>query len=226
VALDRLSVGAPAGRTKTILVPLAGHLPQGTRRLRLSYAFELHWDRIALFRANAPASVASMPPTTTDLHWHGYGEFAVTGPSDPLTPLHDQVRQRPPWRITPSGWATRYGTVDELVAAEDNGVVTVAAGDALTLGFSATALPRIPSGHRRRFFLWTVGWNKDADYHVAAGDRIDPLPWHGMDDARHGREARPPFPSDALHQRFNTRWVGPFNYERATARRVDVKTGR
>jgi hypothetical protein len=116
--------------------------------------------------------------------------------------------------------------VDELVAAEDNGVVTVAAGDALTLEFSAAAVPRIPSGLRRRFFLWTVGWNKDADYHVAAGDRIDPLPWHGMDDARHGQETRPSFPSDALHQRFNTRWVGPLNYERAEAKRVSGNRAR
>jgi hypothetical protein len=214
----------PAGRTKTILVPLGeGRLPTGTRRLRLSYAFELHWDRIALFTANEPARVATLAPTATDLHWHGYGEFAPTGPSDPLTPMHDTVRQRPPWRITPSGWATRYGPVDPLVAAEDSGVVTVAAGDELTLEFAATAVPPAAPGHQRRFFLWTVGWNKDADYHVAAGDRIDPLPWHGMDDARHGVEPRPALPSDALHRRFNTRWVGPFNYERVEARRSTAR---
>ena len=221
--LREVSVGAPAGRTKTILVPLGGHLPAGTQRLRLTYAFELHWDRIALFQNNQPAEVNTQHPTSTDLHWHGYGEFAATGPSDPLTPLHEDVRQRPSWRITPSGWATRYGSVDGLIAAEDNGVVTVAAGDELTLAFAADALPKIPSGHTRRFFLWTVGWNKDADYHVAAGDRIEPLPWHGMDDARHGQEARPPFPSDALHQQFNTRWVGPLNYERVEAKRVENK---
>jgi hypothetical protein len=140
--------------------------------------------------------------------------------------LHESVRQRPPWRVTPSGWATRYGSVDGLVAAEDNGVVTVAAGDELTLSFATDALPKIPAGHARRFFLWTVGWNKDADYHVAAGDRIEPLPWHGMDDARYNRETRPSFPSDTLHQRFNTRWVGPLNYERVEARRAEKKTGR
>lgn len=105
-------------------------------------------------------------------------------------------------------------------------MVTVAAGDELTLSFASEGLPQIPSGHARRFFLWTVGWNKDADYHVAAGDRIEPMPWHGMDDARHGREARPSFPSDALHQQFNTRWVGPLNYDRVEAKRVENKTGR
>jgi Flp pilus assembly protein TadD len=224
--LQNVVVGVPAGRTKTILVPLGGHLPPGTQRLRMTYAFELHWDRIALFQKNRSAEVGTLRPTSTDLHWHGYGEFAAMGPSDPLTPLHENVQQRPPWRITPSGWATRYGAVDPLIAAEDNGVVTVAAGDELTLSFAADALPKIPSGHQRRFFLWTVGWNKDADYHVAAGDRIEPLPWHGMDDARHGQEPRPAFASDALHQHFNTRWVGPLNYERVEAKRGEKKTGR
>ncbi|NBP23586.1 MAG: VCBS repeat-containing protein, partial [Proteobacteria bacterium] len=159
--LNQVVVGVPAGRTKTIVVPLGGHLPSNTRRLRLTHAFELHWDRIALFQDNQAAEVGTLRPSATDLHWHGYGEFAAMGPSDPLTPLHDTVRQRPAWRITPSGWATRYGPVDELVAAEDNGVVTVAAGDELTLEFAAKALPGVVAGLQRRFFLWTVGWNKD-----------------------------------------------------------------
>jgi hypothetical protein len=47
-----------------------------------------------------------------------------------------------------------------------------------------------------------------------------------MDDARHGQEPRPAFGSDALHQRFNTRWVGPLNYERVEAKRGEMKTGR
>jgi hypothetical protein len=47
-----------------------------------------------------------------------------------------------------------------------------------------------------------------------------------MDDARHGQEPRPAFASDALHQRFNTRWVGPLNYERVEAKRGEKKTGR
>ena len=38
-------VGMPAGKTKTILVDLAGRLPAGTRRLRLTTTFEIRWDR-------------------------------------------------------------------------------------------------------------------------------------------------------------------------------------
>ncbi len=214
-----VTVGAPAGKTKTILVPLAGALPAGTRRLRLGYAFEIHWDRIALFRENRPAAVTEARPVRTDLHWRGYSDFEPLPDSEPLTPAHESVRSRPPWRRTPSGWATRYGAVDELLAREDSGVVTLTGGDELTVEFDLSSAPPTASGTERRHFLWTVGWDKDADYHVAAGDRIEPLPWHGMDDQLHGAEQRPTFPSDALHGRFNTRWVGPFNYERVEARR-------
>ncbi len=212
-----VTVGSPAGKTKTILVQIGGKLPSGTRRLRLSYAFELHWDRLALFRENRPATVGELRPVHSALHWRGYADFQPLPDSEPLTPVYESVRSRPPWRITPSGWATRYGSVDELVQAEDNGLATIAGGDELTLEFEASGIPAAAAGTDRRYFLWTVGWDKDADYHVAEGDRIEPLPWHGMDDQRHGVEARPGFPSDALHQRFNSRWVGPRTYERAAA---------
>ena len=214
-----VTVGAPAGKTKALLVPLGGALPVGARRLRLGYAFEIHWDRISLFRENRPAAVAEARPSRTHLHWRGYADFAPLPDTEPLTPVYEAVRSRPPWRRTPSGWATRYGPVDELLRAEDSGLVLVAGGDELTLEFDAQAIPAPSAGTSRRYFLWTVGWDKDADYHVAAGDRIEPLPWHGMDDQRHGVEKRPAMPSDTLHERFNTRWVGPYNYERVEARR-------
>ena len=51
------------------------------------------------------------------------------------------------------------------------------------------------------------GWDKDADFHVASGRRVEPLPFHGLDDQKYGLEKRPPFPSDALHRKYNTRWV-------------------
>ena len=100
-----------------------------------------------------------------------------------------------------------------MIAAADNGVAIVAGGDELTLRFS-TDLPAPSAGMTRDFFLFTVGWDKDADYHVARGTMIEPLPWAGMDDQRHGREVRPAFPSDALQERFTTRWVGDRTYSR------------
>ncbi|MBN9693815.1 MAG: VCBS repeat-containing protein [Verrucomicrobia bacterium] len=208
-----LTVGAPAGKTKTILVDLTGQLPPDTRRLRLTQAFEIHWDRAALFTQVAPAVEQELPLTQSELRWRGYSEFANLLWTEPLSPIYSQVRSNPPWRITPSGWATRYGSVDELITQADDGLAIIAGGDALSLKFAARPSPP-PAGQERDYFLFTIGWDKDADYHVAAGTTITPLPWRGMDDQRHGIELRPAFPSDVLHERYNTRWVGPLTYAR------------
>jgi hypothetical protein len=61
----------------------------------------------------------------------------------------------------------------------------------------------------RDFFIHTVGWDKDADFHCDLGWQVEPLPWVGMDSQRYGREERPSFSKDDLMRRHNTRWVGP-----------------
>jgi Flp pilus assembly protein TadD len=204
-------VGAPAGKTKTILVELAGKLPAGARRLRLGTAFEVHWDRIALFerRDNAETRVAVVAPAVADLHWRGFSEFADLPWTQPLTPVYERVRPTANWRLTPSGWCTRYGDVGELIVRKDNALALLNGGDELTLKFAAAELPPKPAGAVRDFFLFTSGWDKDADFHVAAGTTVEPLPWHGMDDQRYGRQPRPAFTNDAWITKYNTRWVGP-----------------
>ena len=201
-------VGAPVGKTKTIVIDLADKLPSDTQRLRLSTAFEIHWNRIALFEKAALPDVAETHPTATDLHWHGYGAKEDLPAHLPLTPIHEQTRDTPDWRLTPSGWVTRYGAVDELVAAKDNQLALIAAGDELTLDFNAAHLPTQRPGTTRHFFLFTSGWDKDADFHVAQGWTVEPLPWHGMDSQRYGREPRPKL-DDGWIKQYNTRWIGP-----------------
>jgi hypothetical protein len=203
-----VTVGAPVGKTKTIVADLVGKLPDAARRLRLSSAFEIHWNRIALFEKTALPAVTEIHATAADLHWHGYGEKEDLPAHLPLTPIHDQTRDTPNWRLTPSGWVTRYGAVDALVEAKDNRLALIAAGDELTLDFDATQLPSQPPGTTRHFFLFTSGWDKDADFHVAQGWTVDPLPWHGMDSQRYGREPRPNLDDDWIRQ-YNTRWIGP-----------------
>ncbi len=210
-AWQRLDVppAAPAGKTKTILLDLAGRLPDDCRRLRLTQAFEIHWDRIALGEASPAPRAITLKPARTDLHFRGYSPLADLPLTEPGTPIYEQLLPRPKWSHTPSGWATRYGAVDELLAAEDDGLCLVTGGDELTLEFNVANLPAPPPGHVREYFLRTVGWDKDSDYHVAAGTTLEPLPWRSMNYQPYGTEIRPPFPSDLLHRRFNTRWVGP-----------------
>ena len=203
--------GTPAGKTKTILIDLAGKLPPGSRRLRLSTAFEIHWDRIALFekRDNSETRITTLAPAKTDLHWRGYSEFEPWPWFLPLTPNYTNVKQTADWTITPSGWCTRYGPVDELIATQDNALALLNGGDELTLQFAAASLPPKPAGATRDFFLYSVGWDKDADFHCELGWQVEPLPWHGMEDQLYGRQARPSFSNDDWMKKYNTRWVGP-----------------
>jgi hypothetical protein len=202
-------VGAPAGKTKTILVDLDGKLDAGTRRLRLTEAFEIHWDRIALMekKPNARTTITFITPSEADLHFRGFSPMQNLPPDWPLTPDYDTVSANSYWTITPGGWCTRYGDVSELIASRDEGLALLNGGDELTLRFAVSSLPPKPIGTVREFFLYADGWDKDSDFHVAVGAEVEPLPFHGMDGQLYGREKRPEFPSDALHRKYNTRWV-------------------
>lgn len=204
--------GTPAGRTKSIIVDLAGKLPAGAKRLKLTHAFELHWDQIALFEqaGEERTQIVRLSPSSTDLQYRGFSEDAPLDWTHPTTPIHDRVAATPLIPKVPSGWATRYGAVDELIAEKDNAFVLINGGDALTVEFDATRLPPTPAGYERQFFLWSVGWDKDADYYTVLGDQLEPWPWHGMDDQQYGRQPRPAFPTDALMKKYTTRWVGPW----------------
>jgi hypothetical protein len=106
--------------------------------------------------------------------------------------------------------------VNDLLATEDNALVLLNGGDELTLAFDATKLPPKPAGTARDFFLYGVGWDKDADFHVELGWQVGPLPWHGMDDQNYGRQDRPAFPSDGLMKQYSTRWITQPTLKRAS----------
>ena len=205
-----VDVGAPAGKTKTILVDLDKKLPAGARRLRLTMAFEIHWDAAELLERTADAQNrrADFASGTADLRWRGFSEFAELPESLPLTPVYDRVKATPPWRITPEGWCTRYGPVSELCRDQDEKLVLINGGDELALSFPADRLPAKPAGFVRDFFLYVVGWDKDADFHVGQGWRVEPLPFTGMDDQAYGRQPRPVGLADDWIVKYNTRWVG------------------
>jgi Flp pilus assembly protein TadD len=90
-----VTVGAPAGKTKTILVDLEGKLEAGTRRLRLTEAFEIHWDRIALMekKPDARTKITFITPSEADLHFRGFSPLENLPPDCPLTP-HYEDRKR------------------------------------------------------------------------------------------------------------------------------------
>ncbi len=213
-----VTVGAPAGKTKTIVVDLTGKLPAGSQKLRLSTAFEIHWDRIALFeKSPTEATEQTFAPTEAVLSWHGFGQYEDRPWTQPLTPIYDRVAQTPPWVVTPSGWCTRYGDVRELLAKQDDALVILDAGDEVKLSFDASALPPKAPGMQRDFFLYTDGWDKDADYHVAFGDTVGPMPFHRMNDQEYGRDDRN-HTKAKWESRYNTRWVSGQTLQRQEGR--------
>ena len=220
-------VGAPAGKTKTILVDLAGKLPLGSRRLRLSTAFEIHWDRIALFekRDNSETHITSLAAARANLHWRGFSDFEDLPWNFPLTPDYGKARDTAHWRITPAGWCTRYGDVGELINQRDNALALLNGGDELTLSFAAGQVPGKPTGYERDFFLFSVGWDKDADVHCKLGSQVEPLPWHGMDHQLYGEQPRPAFANDGWMKKYNTRWVGPYTLSRSGQSASSRKAG-
>lgn len=212
--------GAPAGKTKSILIDLENKLPVGALRLRLTTAFEIHWDRIALFERDDPRTLqtTTVSPITAELHWHGFGEHEDLPWFMPVTPIHDRLRSIAPWLVAPAGWCTRYGDVKELLVKKDDALVILNGGDEVTLKFRAADLPAKAAGAVRDFFLFSSGWDKDADYHVEAGLTVVPLPFHGMNDQLYGREERPVIDGDWWVKKYNTRWVGPLTLSKEQTR--------
>lgn len=213
-----VTCGAPAGKTKTILIDLTGKLPEGGLRLRLATAFEIHWDRIALFeRDENPVTTHTFAPATAHLHWRGSAQYEAHPWTVPLTPDYDRMQPVAPWLSTLSGWCTRYGDVQELVAKQDDALVILNCGDEVTLTFHADLLPPKPDGTQRRFFLYSSGWDKDGDYHVERGQTVEPIPFQNMDDQLYGRAPRPVIDGDWWIPKYNTRWVGPFTLRKHTS---------
>lgn len=207
-----LSVGAPAGKIKSMAVNLEGQLPAGTQKLRLSAAFEIHWDRIALMEKYKGKDVVRhfLKPSQSNLHWRGFSEYQNLPWDLPLSPDYNRVNASAPWLLMPSGWCTRYGEVNALLSAKDNQLVILNGGDELTLRFDGNSLPPKSGEQQRSFYLFVSGWDKDADPHVVKGRTVEPIPWHGMDGQKYGRQLRPQTLNDEWQKKYNTRWVGEF----------------
>ena len=198
------------------MVSLQGKLPANTKRLKLSAGFEIHWDRIALFNAAAvdQVRITQLKPARSDLHWRGFSPFKTLPWNQPQTPDYAQVLGAPKWRLTPEGWCTTYGPVDPLLERKDNSLVLLNGGDELTLDFAASELPPLQEGFRRDYYLFTVGWDKDADFHVSTGWTVGPLPYHGQNDQAYGKVIHPEIENAPWARQFNRRYVGSLTLDR------------
>ena len=91
---------------------------------------------------------------------------------------YNQVDTNPKWPPM-AGRFTRYGDVAALLRTEDDQLVVMGSGDEMTIRFRAPDKP-LPSGWRRDFILYNVGWDKDTDLNTVYGQTVEPLPFRAM----------------------------------------------
>ena len=196
-------VGAPAGKTKTILVELAGILRPEDPRIRIRTNLVLHWDRATWStERNAPHRRTGLPLLSAELRERGFSRRYRAVPDGPHLFDYDDVTRGPKWRDAP-GRYTALGDVREPLLAVDDRYVVFKGGDEIALSFDASALPPVPDGWVRDWLITTDGWDKDHDLNTVTGDTVTPLPFHAQKSYPPAADER--YPDDPAHREFALR---------------------
>jgi hypothetical protein len=187
--------GYPAGMPRQMSVPLPP-LPKGIRQIRISTNQEIYWDRLTVVFAETCPDVErhELVLELAQLEQIGFPQRI-----DRLQrlPDYDYEKRKPFWDTHfLEGFYTRFGGVEELIAAKDNAVVIFAAGEGVHLEFSEPAKSPM-EGWTRVFVLETDGWCKDMDLYTDTGDTVEPVPYTGKRSVRVER----------LHKLYNTRYL-------------------
>lgn len=185
-------MGMPSATNRTMRVDMAGKFLSPDRHVRIVTNLCVYWDQIffTTHEVPAPAPIA-LPLIAADLHYRGFSALA----SDPEHVKPDafdyqQVMTAAPWNPLRGNY-TRYGPVERLLARPDNQLVVMATGDEMTVEFSPRALPAVPPGWKRDFFLDLHGYAKDGEPNTAFAWTVAPLPFSGMSNY-------PPRPRDQV----------------------------
>lgn len=204
------AMGYPAGKTKTMPIDLSEVLVRDDPRVRIRTNLALYWDRI-VYTADDPESAYEISPArllSARLHLRGFSRMRRESADGPHVFLHDDVETAPRWADL-AGFYTRYGDVRPLLGAADDRYVVMKGGDAIRLEFDASVLPPLERGWQRDWLLVLDGWDKDGDENTVAGQTVEPLPFHGQDDARYGEKQAEPSALEELRRLWLTRPEGP-----------------
>ncbi len=202
----------PSGKNKVVIADLTGKFPGADHHVRIRTNLEIYWDQVSLATTAplSPVVVTALAPSAADLHYRGFSRtYRKGGRYGPHWFDYQTVSREPPWRPI-RGLFTRFGDVNPLLQTADDEYIVMAPGDETSMAFDAGGLPPLPAGWTRDFFLYSVGWIKDADLNTAHGGTVTPLPFHGM--TRYPYQGREHYPDDAAHRRYlevyNTRPMG------------------
>jgi tetratricopeptide (TPR) repeat protein len=194
-------MGMPAGKPKTIAVPL--HWISKSRKLRIVTDLCVYWDEIFLSETAGAPDVRLHPlaPAAADLHFRGFSASRIDRErKQPDTFFYSPVSPTSFWNPTP-GFYTRYGDVRALLQTPDDHFVIMGSGDEMSLEFDIPAPP--PAGWTRDFLLKVDGWAKDRDPNTAYSTTVEPLPFHAMSQYPYGAGEHHPDPAWAREH--NTR---------------------
>ena len=204
-------IGLPAGKNKTITVPLTGKFLSDDSHVRIDTDLQIYWDAAFFTRgeqAGVPMHITELTPDSADLHYRGFSEMYRPNPHAPHLFDYEKVTTAAQWRDL-EGHYTRYGDVNPLLQEVDDMYVILNAGDEITVEFAASRLPVLKAGWVRDFILYSDGWDKDGDINTLTSQTVDPLPFHGMSAYPYPKTER--YPDDAAHRRYrleyNTRRV-------------------
>jgi hypothetical protein len=201
-------IGFPAGRNKTILIPVARVTGQ---RLRLRTNLEIYWDKLAYAKSSRDVpQIVRLPVTDAMLGFRGFSVMTRASADAPETPDYSRIAGRMPRWWDLEGFHTRFGAVTELLEKVDDRYVIMNAGDEMVVRF--TAPPEPPRGRTRDFVLIGDGWEKDGDFNTAFSRTVLPLPSHRRPyDTPPGRLEQDPVYVEhrADWTRYHTRYVTP-----------------
>lgn len=213
----RAHEGFPAGKRKSLLIPLAGLDPDGAaapQRLRLRTNLEVYWDQlavVALVPGREPTRTQRLAAESAQLRYRGLSVTSHTGDDPaphamPEIPDYDRVTTTVPW-LNLGGFYTRFGDVKPLLEQVDDRYVILNAGDEILLRFKVPADP--PAGFTRDFVFISDGWEKDGDFNTAYGETVLPLPAHDKpeyaDPRRFGAVGR--LQDDPVYQAHPQDWI-------------------
>jgi tetratricopeptide (TPR) repeat protein len=199
-------VGFPAGKTKTMVLDVAGLLDPEDPRIRVVTTLRLYWDAIRLATCDdqGETRVTELDPNAAELWNRGFSRPVFLEDSEGLEWFEwDQLTPQPRWNQHPGSY-TRFGDVLELTTAVDDRFVIMGSGDCLTLRFPTEGLPELPDGWRRDFLVFLDGWAKDRDPNTHEALFVEPLPFHGMSGYPYGEDES--FPDDEAHRDYQRTW--------------------
>jgi tetratricopeptide (TPR) repeat protein len=203
-------MGFPAGGPRTMTADLSGHLPEGTRRIRISTNLQIYWNSILIDRTNQNQDVrlTPVPLARAELGFHGFPLKIEGNPPGNVMYVYEKASPTGPY-TRPAGTYTRYGDVLPLLDSLDDRLVVFGSGDEVALDFDPSKLPGLPRGWVRDYFFVANGYEKDMDFCAYDFGSVDPLPFRSM--TKYPYAPAQSFPMDDAHLNYileyNTRYM-------------------